>query len=257
MYSKHMETLGSPVIPSTPRLARLAEFEAALKNYQVGPEGRKILDETTLVLLIGPTSSGRNTIIERLMRTGEYYFIVSDTTRPKRINNGVREKNGVEYWFRSEDEMLADIKAGTFLEAELIHRQQVSGTSIRELQYAHDKGRIAITDVDIGGIYNIIKTKPDTIVILILPPDFESWQKRLRGRGHMSPEEYRRRTETALKIFAAPSEHDFFKIVVNDKLDQAVQEVNELAHGRKLADSKYEANRQVAKQLYEATQKLL
>jgi len=251
-----METLGSPVISSIPQLQRLAEFEAALNTYKVSPQAQLILDETTLVLLIGPTSSGRNTIIERLMRTGEYHYIVSDTTRPKRINNGVREKNGVEYWFRSEDEMLADIQAGKFLEAEIIHRQQVSGTSIRELEYAHDKGRIAITDVDIGGVYNMVKTKPDTIVILILPPSFESWQKRLKGRGYMSSGEYHRRTETALKIFSAPQDHDFFKIVVNDKLEEAVRQVDTLAHGQKLEDDKYEANKQLAHDLYMATAEL-
>ncbi len=251
-----MEAPGSPVIISTPRLESLAEFEAALAQYHVSPKAQLILDKTTLVLLIGPTSSGRNTIIERLMRSGDYQYIVSDTTRPKRINNGVREKNGVEYWFRSEDEMLADIQGGKFLEAEIIHRQQVSGTSIRELQYAHEKGRIAITDVDIGGVYNIVKTKPDTIVILILPPSFESWQKRLKGRGHMSPEEYRRRTETALKIFSAPAKHDFFKIVVNDKLEEAVQQVDALAHGKKFENDQYEANKQLAHDLYVATEAL-
>ena len=86
--------------------------------------------------MISVTAGGRNTIIDQLLKSGDFHYIISDTTRHKRANNGVMEQDGREYWFRSEDEILADLKAGNFLEAAIIHNQHVSGISIRELKKA-------------------------------------------------------------------------------------------------------------------------
>src|ERR1700712_1679606 len=151
-------------------LKHYTEFKEVLETYHVSDSAKATLEDLTLVLLLGPTSSGRNTIIEHQLKTGNYNFIVSDTTRPPRTNDGVLETNGNEYWFRSEEEVLADLKAGQFLEAELIHDQQVSGISIRELEKARAQNKIAITDVDLGGMHKIMLAKPDTIAVMVLPP---------------------------------------------------------------------------------------
>src|SRR5689334_11187497 len=102
---------------TAPKLTRRPEFEAALKDYKVSDERRKILAETPFMVLVAPTSTGRNTLINELVKTGHYYFIVSDTTRPPRQNNGVWEQDGREYHFRTEDQMLSEIQAGMFIEA--------------------------------------------------------------------------------------------------------------------------------------------
>src|ERR1700689_1309052 len=111
-----------------------AEFRSALRDYHLSKAALQTLSQTKLVILVAPTSSGRNTIIWQLLKTGDYYFIVSDTTRQPRINDGKLERDGHEYWFRSEAEVLTDIQQGKYLEAAVIHNQQVSGISIRELQ---------------------------------------------------------------------------------------------------------------------------
>src|ERR1700759_5108412 len=121
------------------QLKHYQEFKAVLDSYQISDRARQAVQELKLALLLAPTSSGRNTIIRYQVGTGRYYYIISDTTRPPRVNDGVQEKNGREYWFRSEEEILADLKAGEYLEAEIIHNQQVSGISIRELEKAHSE----------------------------------------------------------------------------------------------------------------------
>lgn len=238
---------------SVPHLERLADFEAALAHYHISDAAQRTLHETRFAAMLGPTSSGRNTIIERLVGTARYHFIISDTTRPPRFNNGVLEQNGVEYWFRSEQDMLADLQTGKFLEAEVIHRQQVSGISIRELEKAQANHEIAITDIDIGGVENVITVKPDTAIILILPPSFQEWQARIKKRGPMGAEEWRRRTETALRIFKAPSEHDYYKVVVNDDLDHAVQVVDAIASTGVVDPAEQAKGLHVAEELYTAT----
>src|SRR5689334_7205560 len=100
------------------KLKHLVEFQKVLEHYQVSDENKAILKQTRLVLLDGPTSSGRNTIIDELVKTGDYFHIVSDTTRQPRHKDGKPiEENGREYWFRSEDDVLAGLKNGDYMEA--------------------------------------------------------------------------------------------------------------------------------------------
>lgn len=210
-------------------------FERLLKEYKPSLAGLTLLKELKLVLLSGPTASGRNTIISRLLKDDNYRYIVSDTTRAPRINNGLKEENGITYWFRSESEVLRELQNGEYLEAEIIHNQQVSGISLRELARTHRARKIAITDIEIGGFNRVMSLKPDTIGILLLPPSFNEWQKRLIERGKMTQDEFINRLQTAARIFAQAANNPRVQIVVNDRLERAASEVDRLAHGAKPA----------------------
>ncbi len=238
-------------------LVNLQEFQNLLASYQLSKAARQILSQTRLVLLVAPTSSGRNHLIRELLKTGDYYYIVSDTTRKPRINDGVMEQSGVEYWFRDEQTVLEDIRNGKYLEAAVIHQQQVSGISIRELQRATDEGKIAITDAEIAGIDNAIKLKPDTIGIFVLPPSFDEWQRRLHHRGDMHTEEYKRRMESAVAEFTAALEHDYYRFVINDDVSSAVQQINTIAKMDSQTPEEQAHGRQLAEQLLLETQILL
>jgi guanylate kinase len=242
---------------NVPRLRKLEEFKAALVDYRISDASLKVLKKTKIVLLLGPTSAGRNTIIWELVNTGDYHFIVSDTTRPKRVNDGVEEQDGVEYWFRSEDEILDDILKGNYLEAELIHGQQISGISIRELKEASDQKKIAINEVDLGGMQAVVRAKPDTFAIMVLPPSFAQWQKRLKTRGNMGPDEYRRRMQTARRIFLEAISSDYFKFIVNDDIKRASLQIDKLAKTGKVDSKEQERGIKLAEELYEETDKLL
>ncbi len=198
-----------------------SEFKDALEKYQVSDRALRAITDLRLVLLVAPTSAGKNTVIRHQLQTGRYYFVVSDTTRQPRINDGVKEKNGREYWFRTEEEMLDDIRQGELLEAEIIHEQQVSGISIRELEKAKNQRKIAITDVDIHGMHNIMKIKPDATAVMLVPPNFDEWQRRLAARGRMTPEERARRFKTALKIFEDGLEQDYYHFVISENVEQS------------------------------------
>src|SRR5665213_1025428 len=103
------------------KLVRIAEFRTALEGYHLSKAALQTLSQTELVLLVAPSSTGRNTIIWELLKIGDYHFVVSDTTRKPRVNDGLLEQSGREYWFRSEQEVLTDIQQGKYLEAAIIH----------------------------------------------------------------------------------------------------------------------------------------
>lgn len=241
----------------TPHLSRRAEFEEILANYRPSPKTIEILKQTPLVTLTAPTASGRNTIINKLVGTGRYHFIISDTTRPPRQNNGTWEKNGREYFFRNEHDILNDIKAGAFVEAEVIHSQQVSGVSAREIERAHAEDKIAIADVDIEGGIALSKLKPNVVSICVVPPDFNEWLKRIHSREAIEELNLHRRLRQATKVIKLALEHPKFVFIVNDKLDDAVAAVDVLATHRKHDPEHEKSARQVAKQLYDQTIKYL
>jgi guanylate kinase len=212
-------------------LKHYQEFEKILKSYRVSNRAKKTLEGLNLVLMLAATSTGRNTLIKHLVETRNYHYIVSDTTRPPRTNDGVLEQNGKEYWFRTEEQVLEDLRKGEYLEAELIHQQQVSGMSIRELEKAKAQGKVAVTDIDIQGMHNVIMVKPDIVPILLLPPNFEEWQKRIQGRGQMSDIDYQRRMHTAQRVFADGLEQPYYQFVVTEDVEQSVTIIDNLARG--------------------------
>ncbi len=233
----------------------MAEFQTILKNYQISDTGKQLLGKVRLVLLDAPTSGGRNTIIGELLKTGDYHFITSDTTRQPRINDGVPEQDGHQYWFRNEKDLLDDLKAGKFLEAAVIHKQQVSGISLRELEKAHQDGKIAITDIEMEGVDNITEAKPDVIVIFVVPPTFEEWQKRIYKRGTMDIDEYRRRLRSSLREFKHALERPYYHFVINDNMRHAIDQIDSLARNPDI--DKVQSNRAVVEAISRATEEYL
>jgi guanylate kinase len=227
------------------RLARLQEFQKILANYRISEESKQTLAKTKLALMVGPTSCGRNTIIRHLVQQGGYRFLVSDTTRAKRRNDGVMEQDGVEYWFRNEEDVLDDLRAGKFLEAAIIHAQQVSGISIRELERTIAADAVGITDIEIIGVDTIKELHPKADAFFVLPPSFQEWQQRLHHRGAMSDTEKRRRMESAVHEFSHALEVGFYHFVINDTVEHAAAQVTSVVsgdtnketeqHGRELA----------------------
>lgn len=209
------------------------EFKKVLAGYQMSERARRSLEGMHLVLMVAISSTGRNTMIRELLKTGDYYFIVSDTTRSPQFRDGKLEEHGQNYFFRTEEEILADLEAGEFLEAAIIHEQQVSGISIRELEKANALNKIAITDIEPVGAANIMKEKSDAVAIFMLPPSFEEWQKRLNQRGEMSQAEIRNRMDSAKKELKVAKNTRYYQFVVADDLGRTVPLVDKLAHGHR------------------------
>lgn len=208
-------------------------FEKILEQYEPSADSVALLREIPLVILIGISGGGRNTIINHLVETGKYKFIVSDTTRPPKVRDGKLEVHGQNYYFRSEEEMLEDLQGGKLLEAEVIHGQQVSGISIRELEQVAEAGKIPVNEVDIGGTDSIYKSKPDTQFFFIVPPTYEIWMKRLLGRETISEQELQNRLDTAIKVLERGIDHDGFTFVINDDSAESARRIDSQVTGRR------------------------
>src|SRR5690606_4573266 len=86
---------GRTMTDITATLSRLAQL------YQPSDAARDVLARADVVLLVGISGAGKDTIQSRLLQRGDYHSIITHTTRPPRANNGVMEQNGREYHFVS------------------------------------------------------------------------------------------------------------------------------------------------------------
>lgn len=215
-----------------PTLTRLSAFEKALANYKASDHAARVLATTPFVAMMSVAGGGRNTLINYLVETGPYYFVVSDTTRGPKVRNGITEEHGVHYFFRSEDDFLSDLKNGEYIEAEIIHGQQVSGTSVREVEKAKQLGLIPIHDYEFGGADAMQQIKHDAIVIALLPPSFEDWQYRLKNRETMHGNEFKNRMQTAVIVLQAMLDRPYVKFVISGDLnDSSLHLRNIVEHG--------------------------
>jgi guanylate kinase len=232
-------------------LTHAEEFRKVLENYRPSEDVRKILGGLRLLLFVAPTGTGRDTIIGELISTGHYFPIITDTTRPPRINNGVLEQNGREYWFCSEEDMLTNLKKGELVGAAVIHNQQVSGIPREQLIAAQNDGKIALTDIEIVGAQEIHRLKPDTTCIFMVPLSFDIWMERLHARGGMSLDELQRRMESAERELATALHADYFRFVLNDTLEGTRSEIDRLITTGQYDPFKERSVRAIAQELLE------
>lgn len=238
-------------------LVRAEEFRKVLESYRPSEDVLKVLGAIRLLLFVAPTGTGRDTIIGELIKTGHYFQLVTDTTRKPRINNGILEQHGREYWFLSEDEMLGELKKGELVGAAVIHNQQVSGIPREQLVAAETDGKIALTDIEIVGAQEIHKLKPDTTCIFMVPLSFDIWMERLHLRGGMSLDELERRMESAERELSTALKSDYFRFVLNDTLEGTVAEIDRLIMTGQYDPFKERSVRAIAQQLLEDVERYL
>lgn len=221
-----------------------------LSVYRPLPSTIDLVKETPILLLVGPTGAGKDALKERLLATGGYHHIVSHTTRPPRINQGVPEKDGREYHFIDEtaaEKMLDDQE---FIEAK-VYSGNLYGTSVSEIRAAHDEGKIAMTDIEVQGVAEYKTLDPGVMAIFLLPPDFDTWQARLRGRygDVVDATDTRRRMQTALEEIEQLLNTDYYIALINDDLDTTFEKVQSITRSKPVPAVDDTAAREVAKQL--------
>jgi guanylate kinase len=123
------------------------------------------------------------------------------------------------------------LDAGEFVEAKM-YSGNVYGTSIAEIQQAHNDGKIALTDIEVQGVteYKMISAKVNAV--FVLPPSYETWQERLQSRyeGDVDPADMKKRLRTAKVELAEALSQDYYQFVINDDLETAVAVVDGIAH---------------------------
>lgn len=167
-------------------------------------------------VVTGPSGAGKGTLIKRLVeRQPELEVAVSATTRPQRPG----EENGREYWFLAEDEFVARIEEGAFLE----HVSFVGGrygTLASEIDRIGAEGKVCILELEIEGALKVQAEVPHSVTIFIAA-DVPELERRLRARDTESSGEIGLRIELARHQLEQA--HSFRYMVRNDDVERATE----------------------------------
>jgi guanylate kinase len=109
-----------------------------------------------------------------------------------------------------------------------------TGPPRRDVEEAVRRGRIVLLNIDVQGAEQLRSRGHGTssrlelpmTTIFLLPPDAETLEERLRGRGTEDANEISQRLEVARREMREQEKYDH--IVVNRKLEDAVREVLEI-----------------------------
>jgi guanylate kinase len=221
-----------------------------LATYQPSLATAKLIKSTPVLLLVGPTGAGKDSLKDKLLKTGDYHHIISHTTRPPRINHGILEQDGQEYHFINMATAERMIDERTLVEAK-IYSGNLYGTSVAEIQAAHDEGKIAMTDIEVQGVAEYKTLDPGVVAVFLLPPDFKTWQDRLRKRygDVVDATDSRQRLQTALEEIEQLLNTNYYTALINNDLDKTFEKIQAIANSKDHDPGDDTAARTLAKRL--------
>ena len=184
-----------------------------------------------MFVITGPSGVGKGTLIRGLrQRVPQLELSVSATTRPPRPG----ERDGVDYHFLSADEFEWRVRAGDFVEHATYSGHRY-GTLRSEVERRLAAGAPVVLEIEVQGARQVRAAMPEACAVFIAPPSVQALEARLIGRGTDSPEQVQERLTTAVKELAAQPE--FEHVVVNDRLEQATEELVAIVQGKLAARS--------------------
>ncbi|MEJ2299814.1 MAG: guanylate kinase, partial [Woeseiaceae bacterium] len=184
-----------------------------------------------LYVFAAPSGAGKTTLVHAIVtRHPELRFSISYTTRKPRRN----EANGVDYLFVDEQEFMRLRDEGELLEyAEVFDHYYATSRSQVEKHLADNRN--VVLEIDWQGARQVRESMPDCVTIFILPPSVEELERRLRDRRTDSPQVIERRLRDAVSDMSHWNEFDY--VIINDDLDQAVADLEDILAGNGEASS--------------------
>jgi len=168
-----------------------------------------------LLVLTGPSGSGKGTILGEYRKGHDFYYSVSNTTRAPRPG----EIDGVHYHFITKEVFEEKIAAGGMLEYAQ-YCDNYYGTPRDKAEEQMALGRSVVLEIEVQGAMQVKKNCPQAVLAFVVPPSMEVLRKRLIGRGTEDMETVEKRLAKALEEIRSISRFDF--VVVNDQLQQAL-----------------------------------
>lgn len=172
-----------------------------------------------LVILSGPSGSGKDTILSELEKRDENIRLsISMTTRKPRD----WEIDGKNYYFVDEGYFFRKLESGQILEYAQ-YGSNYYGTPKAPVDLWLSEGKTVILKIEVQGAEKIRALYPDSVSIFLMPPSLKILEERLRKRETEDEDEINRRLSIAVSEIKRSVEYDYY--VINDVVGYAVTDI--------------------------------
>ncbi len=196
-----------------------------------------------LFVVAAPSGAGKSSLVKALLELdSNLQLSVSHTTRAPRG----QEKHGREYFFASEPEFDAMVRADAFVEWAHVHNHRY-GTSKKAIEERMAQGADVILEIDFQGALQIKRAFANAVTIFILPPSWDELRSRLERRGEDTPQVIDTRLQNAAQEMAQVHQFDF--VIINELFDRALFDLKTVVHSQRL---KYLAQRRARSETFKA-----
>ena len=175
-----------------------------------------------LIILTGPSGVGKGTIIKKIIKKDERFWVsISATTRKPRDG----EVEGENYYF------LSNLEFEEMIDNELLiewtkFADNYYGTLLKPVVEKINKGFKVILEIEVDGAEQIRKKFPDALSIFLMPPSKNELEKRIRNRGTEDEASIIKRLERA--SFEIDSAYEFDHVITNLNVTETVNKILEV-----------------------------
>lgn len=183
-----------------------------------------------LVLLAGPSGSGKGTLLVHVRATYPHLFYpTSWTTRaPREGEVEGKAQSGKTYRFVTVEEFKKAIDEGMFLEWDH-HFNNYYGTPAQEVTAALAAGRVVFHELEVRGVKQLLEKIPreQVKVIFITAGSWDDMARRIRARQEISDEEFETRRVKYEDEMLFASEADYVLVNEDGKLEDTQKKFDE------------------------------
>lgn len=180
------------------------------------------MNKGQLIVFSGPSGVGKGTVLKEFLKNKENVSLsISATTRSPREG----EQDAVHYYFLSKEEFEKKIQDGNMLEYAQ-YNQNYYGTPKDKVDEALANGKDVILEIEVQGALQIKEKCPNSLLVFVMPPNWEELEKRLVGRGTEDEETIKNRLNIAKKELQQAVHYDY--ILVNDEVEAAAERLNDI-----------------------------
>jgi len=187
-----------------------------------------------LVIISGPSGSGKGTVVKRLDPEMGYALSISVTTRNPRVG----EVDGRDYFFTSEENFHKMRAENALLEhASFVGNYYGTPREYVESQIA--QGKVVVLEIEVNGALQVRRKFPEAVLIFLLPPTLTELERRLTSRGTEDAVTIESRLKKTLEEVPLIDRYDY--LVINDDVSIAVDKINAIVLSERLRPKRSEA----------------
>ena len=180
------------------------------------------MSKGVLTVVSGFSGAGKGTVMKRLIQKyDDYALSISVTTRNPREG----ERDGIEYFFKTKEEVESMIENDEFLEYAR-YVDNYYGTPRFYVEEMLAKGKNVILEIEIQGAMQIKAKNQEAVLVFVTPPSFEELRNRLIGRGTETADVIESRLKRASEEAEGMPSYDY--ILVNDQVEDCVDRLHQI-----------------------------